>query len=193
MLRKFLWCDIIISIRENSETTVRDERCFDIIKVIDILRKYYPSEGSKVAKRLNNRSKGSILVTAQYYGIKFDKVCKEWTIEEDEVIYEFYLKHKESSFNRISELLQELSNNGFTEHGAKSVYMKLHNFSYLETGYGFSHASKQSKSVHMNNKKVTIWFYILKGRLNSIFFLFQAVFVKKVQIGIVKLQLYKGL
>lgn len=122
---------------------------------LDILRKYYPSEGSKVAKRLNNRSKGSILVTAQYYGIKFDKVCKEWTIEEDEVIYEFCLKHKESSFNRISELLQELSDNGFTEHGAKSVYMRLHNFSYLETGYGFSHASKQSKAVYnKNNKKV---------------------------------------
>jgi hypothetical protein len=54
---------------------------------------------------------------------------------------------------------------------------------------GFSHASLQSRAVYEKyNKKTTIWFYILKGRLNSIFFLFQAVFVKKVQIGIVKLQ-----
>ena len=28
-------------IRNNSETTVRDEKCFDIIKVVDLLRKYY--------------------------------------------------------------------------------------------------------------------------------------------------------
>lgn len=31
-------------IRENSETTVRDERCFDIIKVVDKVRKYYQKE-----------------------------------------------------------------------------------------------------------------------------------------------------
>ena len=31
-------------IRENSETTVRDERCFDIIKVVDKVRKYYKKE-----------------------------------------------------------------------------------------------------------------------------------------------------
>lgn len=122
---------------------------------LEILRKYYPSEGSKVIKRLNNRSAGGILVAAQYYGIKFNRDCKEWPVEEDEIIYEFYLKHKESSFNRISELLQELSNNGFTTHGKKSVYMRLHNFSYLETGYGFSHASKQSRSVY-EKKKIKI-------------------------------------
>ncbi len=29
------------TIRENSETTVRDERCYDILKVVDIMRKYY--------------------------------------------------------------------------------------------------------------------------------------------------------
>ena len=28
-------------IRENSETTIRDEKCFDIIKVVDLLRNYY--------------------------------------------------------------------------------------------------------------------------------------------------------
>lgn len=113
---------------------------------IDILKQYYPTEGPKVCERLNNRTKTAIIATARYYGIRF-RTRVEWPIEEDEIIYNFYLKNKESSFNMIDELLENLSNYGFTKHGKKTLYFKLQNFQYLETGKGFSHASKQSIEV----------------------------------------------
>lgn len=124
---------------------------------IEIMKKYYPTEGTKVYKRLQNRSKENIKSKARHLGIKYDQTIVEWDQTEDEIIYEFFKTHEKKSFNKIPELIQELCDNGFTGHGTKSVYMRLHNICYLETGYGFSHASKQSKVVHINNnKKVTI-------------------------------------
>ena len=122
---------------------------------VEILKQYYPTEGTKVCNRLPNRSKTKVKHKAQLLGIKYDQTITEWDITEDEIIYNFFKIHDKKSFNKIPELLQELSDNGFVDRGRRSVYMRLHNFCYLETGYGFSHACKQSKAVYnKNNKKV---------------------------------------
>jgi len=93
---------------------------------------------------------------ARLLGIKYIQPTVEWNLTEDELVYDFYLKHGKNSFKKFSELLQILEEHGFHNRGKKSIIMKLSNFQYLDEGIGFSHASKQSKSVHMNNKKTTI-------------------------------------
>ena len=120
---------------------------------IDILKQYYPTEGTKVEKRLNNRSRKSILVTAYYHGIKFDRKYETWDLTEDEIVYDFYLKHGSQSFSKIPELLDILKKKGFNSHGKGTLHYKLSNFKYLDTGVGLSHVSSQSRAVYeMKNK-----------------------------------------
>ena len=64
--------------------------------------------------------------------------------------------HGKNSFKNISKLLQIFNEHGFHNRSKRTIRMKLSNYQYLEEGTGFSHASKQSKSVHMNNKETTI-------------------------------------
>lgn len=84
---------------------------------IDILRQYYPTEGTKVEKRLNNRSKTSILVTARYYRINFERKHETWDLTEDEIVYDFYLQHGSQSFSKILKLIDILKKKGFNTHG----------------------------------------------------------------------------
>ena len=120
---------------------------------IEILKQYYPSEGTKVEKRLNNRSKTSILVAAQRYGINFDRTHEEWNISEDELVYEFYIRNGEESFNMLKDLLNILVKNNFKSHGLTTLRMKLLNFKYLEKGIGLSHPSLQSRAVFEKKNK----------------------------------------
>ena len=123
---------------------------------IEILKQYYPTEGTKIEKRLNNRSKTSILVAAQRYGINFDRTYEEWNISEDELVYKFYSTHGKNSFKKLPELIQILNNRGFSVHGKTTIRMKLLNFQYLDEGMGFSHASLQSRAVYEKYNKKTI-------------------------------------
>jgi len=120
---------------------------------IAILRKYYPTEGTKIEKRLNNRSKGSILEVAWRYGVSFNRTYEEWDLTEDELVYDFYSIYGENSFTKIPELLQILQDYGFHNHGKRTLRMKLLNFQYLEKGVGFAHCSLQSKAVYEKYKK----------------------------------------
>ena len=120
---------------------------------IDILRQYYPTEGTKVEKRLNNISKTSILFTARYYGISFERKYETWNLTEDEIVYDFYLQHGSQSFSKIPELIDILKKKGFNTHGKGTLNYKLSNFKYLDTGVGLSHVSSQSRAVYeMKNK-----------------------------------------
>lgn len=55
---------------------------------IEIVKKYYPLEGSLCSKRLNNRSAQSITNLAYKLGIKFEKFT--WTKEEIEILNKYY-------------------------------------------------------------------------------------------------------
>ena len=75
--------------------------------------------------------------------------------EEDELIYDFYMKYKEQSFYRLSELSNILEQRGFTKHGTTTIKMRLQNYSYLDNGIGLSHVAKQSRSIYENKTKKT--------------------------------------
>ena len=122
-------------------------------KEVDILRRYYPDEGSDVYKRLNNRSKTSIMVAAKRYGVSFNRTFERWDLTEDELVYDFYSAHGEDGFRKVSDLLQILKDHGFHNHGKRTLRMKLSNFQYLEEGVGFAHTSLQSRAVYEKNKK----------------------------------------
>ena len=122
---------------------------------VEIIKQYYPTEGSKVYKRLKNRSRERVKSKAQQLGIKYDQTIVEWPIEEDELIYDFYMKYKEQSFYRLSELSNILEQRGFTKHGTTTIKMRLQNYSYLDNGIGLSHVAKQSRTVYENKAKKT--------------------------------------
>jgi hypothetical protein len=125
-------------------------------KEVDILRRYYPDEGSDVYKRLNNRSKTSIMVAAKRYGVSFNRTFEKWDLTEDELVYDFYSAHGEDSFRKVSDLLQILKDHGFHNHGKRTLGMKLSNFKYLEEGVGLAHSSLQSKAVYEKRKNIRL-------------------------------------
>lgn len=53
--------------------------------------KYYTVEGTKVYKRLKNRSKGNEKSAVRRYNICFLQSIVEWTADEDFLALEFYL------------------------------------------------------------------------------------------------------
>ena len=55
---------------------------------IEILREYYPIEGTKVAKRLPGRTKGTIMTMAQKVGIRRDP--PRWSSEEIDILRQHY-------------------------------------------------------------------------------------------------------
>lgn len=123
---------------------------------LEILRKYYPVEGAKVCKRLKNRSKENVKSTAQRYNISFYQTTVEWPAEVDSLTLEFYLEHGPKSIYKVEELLKILRAKGFTKHGYNTVRMKLQNFSYLDIGKGYSHASKRTKELFNKRNKITM-------------------------------------
>ncbi len=125
-------------------------------KEIDIVKQYYADEGSDVCKRLNNRSRVSILAIANRYGLRFNRVFEEWELTEDELVYDFYSQHGKDSFRKIPELLQILKDHGFYNHGKGTIRMKLSNFQYLEEGVGLAHSSLQSKAVYEKRKNIRL-------------------------------------
>lgn len=64
---------------------------------INILKKYYPIEGSEVRFRLPNRSIKSIQCQASRLGITGNKI---WTIKELEILLEYYSKEDLESINK---------------------------------------------------------------------------------------------
>ena len=53
--------------------------------------KYYTVEGTKVYKRLKNRSKGNVKSAARSYNICFLQSIVEWMADEDFLVLKLYL------------------------------------------------------------------------------------------------------
>lgn len=119
---------------------------------IEILKTYYPEEGGKTYKRLDGRTKQSVRGKAFNLGIRTNKKRVLWQLKEEELVADFYLKHKELSFGKVLELLDILHKNGFKNHTQNAVDKKLENYSYLETGVGLSHVAKKTRKIY-NKKK----------------------------------------
>ena len=115
---------------------------------INILKEYYPYEGTLVVNRLDNRTRETVKSKAQTLKIKFEKDQTAWEEKEDELVCDFYLKYKAESLRKLEELIEILAEVGFDKHNKGSLSMKLANYSYLDTGYGLSHPSKQSKKIY---------------------------------------------
>lgn len=77
-----------------------------------------------------------------------------WTIKEDEIVCNFYLKYRNSWKSNIRVVMNELKSAGFSKRDPNSVKMRLSNYEYLDTGKGLSNAAKQSADVYnrMTNK-----------------------------------------
>ena len=118
---------------------------------IEILKTYYPEEGGNTYKRLDGRTKQTVRSKAFNLGIRTNKKRVHWDFKEEELVADFYLKHKELSFGKVLELLDILHKNGFKNHTQNAVDKKLENYSYLETGVGLSHVANQTRTIY--NKK----------------------------------------
>lgn len=119
---------------------------------IEILKTYYPEEGGKTYKRLDDRTEQAVRNKVFKLGIKSNKKRVLWQLKEEELVADFYLKHKELSFGKVLELLDILHKNGFKNHTQNAVDKKLENYSYLETGVGLSHVAKKTRKIY-NKKK----------------------------------------
>ena len=117
---------------------------------LNILKKYYPIEGTYVVNRLVNRERSTVKSKAIQMNIKFDRTLEPWTFEEDELVCNFYLSnfHRWHSNSASNELLNLLKEKGYVNHSITCLHMKMANYSFLHTGYGLSHPSKQSKDVY---------------------------------------------
>ena len=76
-----------LSILNEIDMYNRGGRCYWTEEEDDIIRKYYPSEGTDVAKRLHGRTKGACNNRANILGIKY---ANRWTPEEDDIIRKYY-------------------------------------------------------------------------------------------------------
>jgi DNA or RNA helicases of superfamily II len=64
---------------------------------IEILKKYYPIEGSNVVNRLNNRSKSAIFTITSKLGIKAPE--KKWTKEDEDILRLYYPQYGGKTIN----------------------------------------------------------------------------------------------
>lgn len=119
-------------------------------KDIDILKEYYPTEGTAVFLRLKKYSLNSIRIAVKKLGLKVNRIYEPWTEQEDYLACEYYLSHLNDWNKResIEELHNIFISNGFTTHGKKTIHMKLANCAYIHTGYGLEHASEQNIKVY---------------------------------------------
>ena len=65
----------------------------------NILREYYPVEGSKVADRLSGRTKGAIRSQAEKLGIIRKNL--NWTESEDAILEKYYVREKGNVYKRL--------------------------------------------------------------------------------------------
>ena len=117
---------------------------------IEILKEYYPTEGSFVVFRLiGSFTKRQVLTKARSLGIKYLKCGEPWSVEEDEKACRFYLNHRYdwSSKENTDQLYSDFLRDGFDTHPKASIHKKLANYSFLDTGLGLEHASIQSKEA----------------------------------------------
>lgn len=115
-------------------------------KDIDVLKEFYPIEGTAVFYRLKRFSLNSIKSAAKKLKIKSNRITEPWAYKEDLLACEYYLKHV-NDWNKkevIDELLDIFISNGYLNHKQKTLHMKLANCSYIHTGIGLEHASKQN-------------------------------------------------
>ena len=66
---------------------------------IAILRKYYPSEGTRMYKRLTDRTPSACKTKANLLGISW--ITGEWTQEEDDILKEYYPKEGDKVSSRL--------------------------------------------------------------------------------------------
>ena len=110
------------------------------------LKDYYPIEGTAVVYRLKNHSLNSIKSVVKILNIKLERINEPWEFEEDLLACKFYLEHIDNWSKKeiVNELLDIFISNGYLKHKQKTLHMKLANCSYIHTGIGLEHASKQN-------------------------------------------------
>lgn len=66
-----------------------------------IIGHYYPTEGAKVYKRLNNKTEKQCHSRAIFLGIPCNNSVKTWTDEEDKIINKFYPLERSAVYKRL--------------------------------------------------------------------------------------------
>lgn len=140
---------------------------------IKILKDYYPIEGTAVVYRLKNHSLNSIKAVVKILSIKLERINEPWEFKEDLLACKFYLEHVDnwSKKETVYELLDIFISNGYLKHKQKTLHMKLANCSYIHTGIGLEHASKQNIKAY-DNLTGNNWFKRLIKKIKKIFTFF---------------------
>lgn len=117
---------------------------------LDTLKTYYPIEGTAVFYRLKRFSINAIKAAAKNLKLKPNRITEPWDYEEDFLACKFYLEHLDDWNQKeiIDNLLDIFISNGYLNHKQKTLHMKLANCSYIHTGIGLEHASKQNIKVY---------------------------------------------
>ncbi len=67
----------------------------------EIIKKYYPTERSKCALRMEDRKRKSVINRAMQLGVTSKKAAKKWSKEEEDIIREFYPKELNQTVLRL--------------------------------------------------------------------------------------------
>lgn len=137
---------------------------------IEILRQYYPIEGTAVFYRLKRFSLNSIKFAAKRLKVKSNRITEPWTFKEDLLACKYYLEHINDWNEKeiIDGLLDIFISNNYLKHGRKTIHMKLANCSYIHTGIGLEHASIQNIKVY-NKLTGNNWFKRLWKKIKNFF------------------------
>ena len=106
---------------------------------IEILRQWYPVEGTKVADRLKGRTRGAAQAQAKRLGLKSFNI---WTEEENETLRKYYLIEGIKVIDRLD---------GRTKYATKKQVRKL--------GLKYKNGNKY-KYVYRNKNKYTVVFRV---------------------------------
>ena len=67
----------------------------------EIVKEYYPKEGSRCAYRMEDRTEVAVVTRAKKLGVTSERAGKKWSEEEDDIIREFYLKEGGKTILRL--------------------------------------------------------------------------------------------
>ena len=67
----------------------------------EILKEYYPTEGSRCAYRMEDRTEYAVVGRARKLGVSSNRAGKKWGKEEDDIIREFYPKEGGKTILRL--------------------------------------------------------------------------------------------
>ena len=103
----------------------------------------YPYMGTKIIKKYNLPfTKEEVRAMARKLGVK--KKVRHWTLAEDKVACECYLKHETAVF--ANEVLIRI---GIEPRTINCMKSKIRNFKFLDTGVGYYGYSNQAMMVYI--------------------------------------------